>query len=199
MATIELTKEQLKDARTYIPIVSKELLAEEIALWVMEPVEMSSDSALPIPPMYKENRAAKNLLMLGIMCKYYLRLNFDCQSVRLLEDGKKVGEQEVDFFPTTEAYDELASSMIFNQLERLKKGGNEVSNIIFDILYDYKTLEQMVNAEIKEMLLRKNDVISRLSDMLMLVSSEKNLENLKGELAKLQSSLDGEKSVSADG
>ena len=199
MATIELTKEQLKDARTYIPIVSKELLAEEIALWVMEPVEMTKDSMFPMPPMYKENRAAKNLLMLGIMCKYYLRLDFDCQSVRLLEDGKKVGEQEVDFFPTTEAYDELASSMIFNQLERMKKGNSEVSNIIFDILYDYKTLEQMVNAEIKETLLRKNDVISRVTDMLMLIGSEQNLETLKGELAKLQSSLDEKKGVSADG
>ena len=196
---IELTKEQLKDARTYIPIVSKELLAEEIASWVMEPVEMTKDSMFPMPPMYKENRAAKNLLMLGILCKFYLRIDFSCQSVRLLEDGKKVGEQEVDFFPTTEAYDELASSMIFNQLERLKKGSNEVSNIIFDILYDFKTLEQMVNAVIKELLLRKNDIVSRVTDMLMLIGSEQNLETLKGELAKLQNALEEQKDVSADG
>ena len=199
MATIELTKEMLKDARTYIPIVSKELLAEEISLWVMEPVEMTKDTMFPMPPMYKENRAAKNLLMLGILCKYYLRLDFDCQSVRLLEDGKKVGEQEVDFFPTTEAYDELAGSMILNQLERLKKGSNEVSNIIFDILYDYKTLEQMVNAEIKELLLRKNDVLARVMDTLMLIGSEQNLETLKGELSKLQDALEEQKGVNANG
>lgn len=103
---IELTKEKLKDARTYIPIASKEILAEEIALWVMEAVEIpSADSLFPIPPMYKENRAAKNLLMLGILCRYYLRLDFACQSVGLIEEGKKVGEQEVDFFPTAEAFD----------------------------------------------------------------------------------------------
>ena len=197
---IELTKEQLKDARTYIPIASKELLAEEIASWVMESVEMTDeDSVFPMPPMYKENRAAKNLLMMGIMCRYYLRLDFDCQSVRLVENGEKVGEQEVDFFPTTEAYDEMASSMIFNQLERLKKGNNEVSNIIFDILYDFKTLEQMVNAEIKELLLRKNDVVARVVAMLTRMGSEQSLEALKGELDRLQKVLEEEKGVSADG
>lgn len=196
---IELTKEKLKDARTYIPIASKEILAEEIALWVMEAVEIpSADSLFPIPPMYKENRAAKNLLMLGILCRYYLRLDFACQSVGLIEEGKKVGEQEVDFFPTAEAFDELASSMIFNQLERLKKGSNEVSNIIFDILYDYKTLEQMVNAEIKEMLLRKNDVVSRAVNFVSFVSSAQNLEEMKDTMSKLQDVLE-KKDVSEDG
>ena len=196
---IELTREQLQDARTYIPIASKEILAEQIAGWVIESVEMTKDSLFPMPPMWKENRAAKNLLMLGILCRYYLRLDFKCQSVRLLEDGKQVGEQEVDFFPTTEANDEIASSMIFNQLERLKKGGNEVSNIIFDLMYDYKSLEQMVNAEIKELLARKNDVVARVVEMIMLMGSESNLEALKSELSKLQDTLAEQKGVSSDG
>ena len=189
MAT-ELTKEQLKNAKTYIPIAAKEILAEQIAGWVMESVEMTKDSSFPMPPMWKENRAAKNLLMMGILCKYYLGLNFDCQSVRLMENGKQVGEQEIDFFPTTEAYDELASSMIMNQLERMKKGNSEICNVIFDILYDYKTLEQMVNAEIKEMLARRNDVLARATDVIMFLSSEKNIETMKSELKNLQKNLE---------
>ena len=196
---IELTKEQLKDAKTYIPIAAKEILAEQIAGWVMESVEMTKDSMFPMPPMWKENRAAKNLLMLGILCKYYLGLDFACQSVRLIEDGKQVGEQEIDFFPTTEAFDELAGSMIFNQLERLKKGNNDICNTIFDLLYDYKTLEQMVNAEIKDLLARKNDVIARVVDMATLIGSERNLEALRDELKNLQGVLDEKKDVSADG
>lgn len=196
---IELTKEQLKDARTYIPIASKATLAEEIALWVMERVEMSQDSLIPMPPMWKENRATKNLLMLGILCRYYLRMDFACQSVRLVENGKQVGEQEVDFFPTVEAYDELAKSMIFNQLERLKKGGNEISNTIFDVLYDYKTLEQMVNAEIKEMLARKNDIVTRATALLDVMTSEKNIESLKSELKSVQEILEGKGVVKSDG
>lgn len=184
---IELTKEQLKDARTYIPITSKSQLADEIALWVMEAVEMKKDSAFPIPPMYKENRAVKNLLMLGILCRYYLKIDFKCQSIRVVDkSGSQVGEQEVDFFPTAEAYDELAKSMIFNQLERMKKGGSEVSNIIFDILFDYKTLEQMVNAEIKELLARKNDLLSRAMDVFSYIGSEKTISSLKEELNDLQ-------------
>ena len=198
MAT-ELTKEQLKNAKTYIPIAAKEILAEQIAGWVMESVEMTKDSMFPMPPMWKENRAAKNLLMMGILCKYYLGLDFECQSVRLMENGKQVGEQEIDFFPTTEAYDELASSMIMNQLERLKKGNSEIYNVIFDVLYDYKTLEQMVNAEIKELLARRNDVLSRAVDMIMLLGSEKNLETLRGELKKVQENLEEQKGVITDG
>ena len=187
---IEITKEQLKNARTYIPIASKEILAEQIAGWVMESVEMTKDSMFPMPPMWKENRAVKNLLMLGIFCRFYLRLDFDCQGVRLMEDGKQVGEQEIDFFPTTEAYDELASSMIFNQLERLKKTDKEVGNVIFDALYDFKTLEQMVNAEIKDYLAQKNDVISRAVNMLELLVSEKNLEKMQNTLTELQKELE---------
>ena len=186
---IELTKEKLKDAKTYMPIAAKEILAEQIAGWVMESVNIANDSTYPIPPMWKENRAAKNLLMLGIMCKYYLRMDFACQKVNLVEDGKKVGEQEVDFFPTAEAYDEMASSMIFNQLERLKKGGNEVSNTIFDLLYDYKTLEQMVNAEIKELLSRKNDPALRIMEIVMFLTSERSLKNFKEALNDTISAL----------
>ena len=198
MAT-ELTKENLKNAKTYIPIAAKEILAEQIAGWVMESVEMTKDSSLPMPPMWKENRAAKNLLMMGILCKYYLGLDFECQSVRLMENGKQVGEQEIDFFPTPEAYDELASSMIMNQLERLKKGNSEICNVIFDILYDYKTLEQMVNAEIKEMLARRNDVLARATDVIMFLSSEKNIETMKSELKNLQKNFENKKGVIADG
>ena len=198
MAT-ELTKENLKNAKTYIPIAAKEILAEQIAGWVMESVEMTKDSSLPMPPMWKENRAAKNLLMMGILCKYYLGLDFECQSVRLMENGKQVGEQEIDFFPTAEAYDELASSMIMNQLERLKKGNSEICNVIFDILYDYKTLEQMVNAEIKEMLARRNDVLARATDVIMFLSSEKNIETMKSELKNLQKNFENKKGVIADG
>lgn len=196
---IEITKEQLKNARTYIPIASKEILAEQIAGWVMESVEMTKDSMFPMPPMWKENRAVKNLLMLGIFCRYYLRLDFDCQGVRLMEDGKQVGEQEIDFFPTTEAYDELASSMIFNQLERLKKTDKEVGNVIFDALYDFKTLEQMVNAEIKELLSRRNDVVTRVMDMIMLIGSESNLEALKSELKNVQDALTKQEGLISDG
>ena len=116
-----------------------------------------------------------------------------------MEDGKQVGEQEIDFFPTTEAYDELASSMIFNQLERLKKTDKEVGNVIFDALYDFKTLEQMVNAEIKELLSRRNDVVTRVMDMIMLIGSESNLETLKSELKNVQDALTKQEGLISDG
>ena len=57
----------------------------------------------------------------------------------------------------------------------------------------------MVNAEIKELLARRNDVLSRAVDMIMLLGSEKNLETLREELKKVQENLEEQKGVITDG
>lgn len=186
---IEITKDKLKEARRYLPIGAKARLAEQIAEWVVQPVEMAQDEYIPIPPMHKENRAIKNILMMGILCKYYLGVDFEFQSINLTEDGVKVGEQPVDFYPTMEAYDDLAQSNIVNQLERLKKSDKEISNIIFDLMYDYKCLEQMVNSEIKDYVAIKNDLITRVVEMAELQLSKENLDKLTANLKELEKEL----------
>ena len=186
---IEITKEMLKDARRYLAIGAKARLAEQIAEWVVQPVEMAQDASIPIPPMFKENRAIKNLLMMGILCKYYLGVDFEYQSINLIENGVKVGEQPIDYYPTMEAYDELAQSNIINQLERLKKSDKEISNIIFDTMYDYKCLEQMVNSEIKDYVAIKNDLITRVIKIAELQLSKENLDRLSANLKELEKEL----------
>ena len=186
---IEITKEMLKEARRYLAIGAKARLAEQIAEWVVQPVEMAQDESIPIPPMFKENRAIKNIIMMGILCKYYLCLDFEYQSINLIENGVKVGEQPIDFYPTMEAYDELAKSNIINQLERLKKSDKEISNIIFDMMYDYKCLEQMVNAEIKDYVAIKNDLITRVIKIAELQLSKENLDRLSANLKELEKEL----------
>lgn len=186
---IEVTKEKLKEARQYLAIGAKARLAEQIAEWVVQPVEMAQDESIPIPPMFKENRAIKNIIMMGILCKYYLCLDFEYQSINLIENGVKVGEQPIDFYPTMEAYDELAKSNIINQLERLKKSDKEISNIIFDMMYDYKCLEQMVNSEIKDYVAIKNDLITRVIKIAELQLSKENLDRLSANLKDLEKEL----------
>ena len=107
-----------------------------------------------------------------------------------MENGKQVGEQPVDFFPTLEAYDAIASSAIFNQLERMKKSEKDLSNNIFDFLYDFKTLENMVNGEIKDYVAQKNDVVVRLVNAYGMITSESNLKNLSENLSQLQQKLE---------
>lgn len=192
---IEIKKDKLKDARIYMALGAKVRIAEEIAEWVVQPVDIKRD--IPVPPMHKENRAIKNMLMLGILCRYYLGIEFDCNSINLIQDGKKVGEQPIDFYPTMEAYDELAESNIVNQLERLKKSDKEVSNIIFDMMYDFKCLENMVNSEIKDYVAMKNDLISRAVDLLELQVSKENLDKLSENLKELQEEL--QKGVNENG
>lgn len=186
---VEITREIIQNARTYMPIAAKERLAEEIAEWTVDPVEVSKEEFIPVPPVYKENRALKYMFLMGILCRYYLQIEFDCQSIRLMENGVHVGDQPIDFYPSQEAYDKLAESVIMNQLERLKKSEKDISNIIFDFLYDFKILENMVNGEIKDYVAQKNDVVSRVVETLGAVTSETNLKTLSENLNVLQKEL----------
>lgn len=188
---MEITRDTIKNARTYLNIGAKQRLAEQIAGWVVQPVEMNQDDVFSIPPIYKENRALKNMLMMGILCKFYLQMEFDCDKIRFVDtEGNLIEEKPIDYYPTMEAFDDMASSAIMNQLERMKKCDKEIINTIFDFMYDYKTLEQMVNAEIKDYLAQKNDVISRAVNMLELLVSEKNLEKMQNTLTELQKELE---------
>lgn len=188
---MEITRDTIRNARTYLNIGAKQRLAEQIAGWVVQPVEMNQDDVFSIPPIYKENRALKNMLMMGILCKFYLQMEFDCDKIRFVDtEGNLIEEKPIDYYPTMEAFDDMASSAIMNQLERMKKCDKEIINTIFDFMYDYKTLEQMVNAEIKDYLAQKNDVISRAVNMLELLVSEKNLEKMQNTLTELQKELE---------
>lgn len=188
---MEITRDTIKNARTYLNIGAKQRLSEQIAGWVVQPVEMNQDDVFSIPPIYKENRALKNMLMMGILCKFYLQMEFDCDKIRFVDtEGNLIEEKPIDYYPTMEAFDDMASSAIMNQLERMKKCDKEIINTIFDFMYDYKTLEQMVNAEIKDYLAKKNDVISRAVNMLELLVSEKNLEKMQNTLTELQKELE---------
>ena len=188
---MEITRDMIRNARTYLNIGAKQRLAEQIAGWVVQPVEMNQNDVFSIPPIYKENRALKNMLMMGILCKFYLQMEFDCDKIRFVDtEGNLIEEKPIDYYPTMEAFDDMASSAIMNQLERMKKYDKEIINTIFDFMYDYKTLEQMVNAEIKDYLAQKNDVISRAVNMLELLVSEKNLEKMQNTLTELQKELE---------
>lgn len=190
---MEITIENIKNARTYLKIGAKQRLAEQIAGWVVTKVEPDTEQTITVPPLYKENRALKNMLMTGILCRYYLNMEFECDTVSVYDtDGNLIEKQPVDFFPTMEAYDEIASSAIMNQLERLKKKDKDNINIIFDFMYDYKTLEQMVNAEIKDYLAQKNDVVARVISTLEFLISNQNLESLKEQIDTLQKELSEE-------
>ena len=57
----------------------------------------------------------------------------------------------------------------------------------------------MVNAEIKEMLARKNDVVTRAVDFFGLMNSEKNLETIRAELDNVQKTLAEKRDVKSDG
>lgn len=186
---IQITKEMIENAVTYIPFAVKTLLADAISEWCVEetPVEVEGDT--PFPPIYKEKRAARQLFMYGILARAYLQQDFETKTVTLVDKDKKVvGEENVDYFMSDEAYDEWCESHVFNQLERLKKD-KEVANTVYDLLYDYKALDKMVSDAIKDNLAKKNDVCTRLCAMISMQSSEEYLHQLKEQIPELQKQL----------
>ena len=72
----------------------------------------------------------------------------------------------------------------------MKKSEKDLSNNIFDFLYDFKTLENMVNGEIKDYVAQKNDVVVRLVNAYGMITSESNLKNLSENLSQLQQKLE---------
>lgn len=200
---IEITKEQIQNSRTYMPLSIKQSLVNSLSDFITDPVESNQSDLLPYPPLYKENRSLKNRFMMGVFCRYYLQMDFETDVVHLLEDGKEVEVQKLDYYPTIEAYDKLASSAIMNQIERLKKSDKDICNIIFDLLYDFKTFEQMLNAEVKDYLAIKNDIIARAVKTVEMQLSQQNLDNLKDQIQHLRLDLDkieeNESDVNQDG
>lgn len=167
-----ITKEKIENARKYMPLAMKLILAETIASWCVK--KDDSESSIE---RYHEQKGLRQRLLMGVLARFYLNMDFECDKVKLVEDGKDAGEQEIDYFPTAEAYDELSGAFIMNQLERMKKE-KEVANSVYDICYDYKAFEQMVHAEIREQLEKKNDVLRRIYSVLTQNISEDALKKL---------------------
>lgn len=156
MAVI-ITKEDIKNARTYMPILAKAQFARQIAVWCTETAQGSGDDGEV--PLYVENRAKRQLFLYGLLARWYLNKDFDCGTALVTTDGE-TEELEVDYYMAVDAYDEWASSHVMNQLERLKRD-KEVADKVFDLMQDYKALEAMIYGAVRDELEVKNDVIRR--------------------------------------
>ena len=158
MAVI-ITREDVQNARTYMPILMKSQLASQIAIWCTDEAVGSGNEG--VVPLYLENRTKRQLFLYGLLAKWYLKREFECGSALVVDDGEEK-EVEIDYFMTVESYDEWAGSHVMNQLERLKRD-KEISDSVFDILQDFKALEAMIYGAVRDELEVRNDVVRRMS------------------------------------
>lgn len=167
----KVTEKMIAKANDYIPLARKKAIAKATAEACLEEVDkttadIANETQLPIPQLYREECGAKPLYLMYFFLNDYLRLDI----------GDELSEEDYDYY---------ASSHIFNQLERFKSGNDaEIKAKVFDILYDYKQLKQMLETEIYNFKESHNDGLSRINDSISLFASPENINQLNDLLQK---------------
>lgn len=168
----KVTEEMISKASDYIPYFEKVTIASDLADSCIEAVDkitdgIASETQLSIPQLYKERTGAKQYFLMYYLLTRYLHID--------IKEAKWNDEE----------YDYYASSHIFNQLERFKSGNNaEVKAKVFDILYDYKQLKQMLETEIYNLRESKNNSLERVQSYLDLFADPETIKKLSAELQK---------------
>ena len=149
---VEVTKQMVENAVTYIPLEEKQRIAENAAEKCIVQVQMcytpaGTEEAKPLPHRYQESKTMEQMVLMGILAAKYFRV------AGIPEDLQMPMNQ----------YDEWAGSHVLNQLERLKKDST-ISAKVFDLLTDYRETKHMVLDEIATVLGHHNDILWRLLD-----------------------------------
>ena len=165
-----ITEEMIRNAASYIPHARKKAIAKATAKACLAAADkatadITEETSLPIPQLYREECGAKPLHLMYFFLNDYLRLGL----------GDEFTEEEFDYY---------ASAHPINQLERLKSGDLEIKNKVFDILYDYKQLKSMIEVEIYNLKETRNNTLDRVQDSISLFTTPENIEKLNELLQK---------------
>lgn len=142
----------LAETRTYMPLMKKAEIASRCAERCLEEVRITTEgrAAGETPPMYRENVQKKARYLMGILLRWYLRLDFD-------------GAEGDEWLLSANEYDKWAGDHLMNQIERMKGEGGESRNRAFDLLGDFREMEKRVNSEIYADLQIMNDPVARFA------------------------------------
>lgn len=156
---ITLTEQTILNANDYIPLLEKQKMAETIAQKCVTAVKMTmagnDGNKHALPNRFQEVQFLTSLYLMGIFAKLYLKIPYEGDN-DTREDNPYYGLQ----MPAN-IYDRFAGSHVMNQLEHLK-ADKACRDKVFNILYDYRKLQRMLNAEIEIVLAHQNDVVWRL-------------------------------------
>ncbi len=162
---ITLTKEIIENACDYIPLQRKHIWARNVATVSLQNVTLNGgekNTAFATPDRYEENTMARQMALASALAQNYLKVY-----------PEETVLQEKD-------YDEILSSHLVNQLERLK-GDRDVRDKVFNILYDFGELKKMLNTEIYSRLGHFNDTLGRLF-VAISMSEPQDLEQMSEDL-----------------
>ena len=172
---VEITAEMIENAETYIPLLEKAKLAEDIAHKCVKAVAFSYTPAnggaeVPMPPGAQEVPFLTSLCLMGALVSRYLKQGKDWDN---------------DVQMPLNVYDEWASSHVMNQLERLKVN-KKIANRVYDMLYDYKDLRWMVRQAVETRVSQGSDIVSRMHQMFALSAMDISPQMLEETMAQLE-------------
>lgn len=180
---IKITADDILGAKTYTDLSAKETYTRAVASACMEPVFVK-DGDISLPTMFRENRKLKAQYLMGVLAML-LQKPFEAQK---LKSGEELSGcmSEVD-------YNLWSSSHVMNQFERMKKDKSIAVDRLFDVLYDYKTFELMLNGAIKDELEVRNDPFNRAMQFFSNTALQAAMDSLfDGELKKIISERKGD-------
>ena len=175
MEYFELTKDQMLNAQTYMPIADKISLARKISAKCVVPMKTAeqnkpADALIHLPMMMEEDCALKSILLLNVLLGFY----FDIE----------ITEKEDPYA----LYDYYAGGHLLNQIERFKSD-RDTKDIAFDILDDFRDFKKMVDTMIFNEKTNANDPLGRLAASIEVLSTPENVKTLFEELQKSSDEL----------
>ena len=171
-----ITKEQVLNAKTYIPVLEKQRIVEFCADKCIDRLNISLDGIgdiFKMPAMYKENAFLKSRFLMGILAHEYLGIEIEPVEGTM-------------WLLSADDYDRWAGGHIFNQIERMKSLGGEVRDKAFDLLNDFRDLEKKLNVEVYSLLQVQNDPCTRQFLMMTAQTSPETMKKAAEELKKLK-------------
>ena len=176
MQTLVITKETVKNAKTYLPLEQKSEIAAEIAqkcITLIETKMTVGNVPVEVPDYTGTDTALKARYLMGALYKFYLAIPFEPVA-------------GTDFLFSLDDYDRAGASHPLNALERLK-ADKETKDKCFDLLRDYKELCEMCKAALADNIAaRNNPVLHYLAAQAMTFTPEalKELSNAEKGLRK---------------
>lgn len=176
-----ITEQDILNANTSIPLVSKWAIAKYIAEFSVEKktiaVKEKGEKYINLPDIFQRRTMMETQFKIGVFVKEYMGVEFN--PVKSDTTG--------EIIPYLMAADEADAWSNFEaQLDRLKRSKDKaVADKCYDILNDYHAFVRMVSIEIEQELQLRNDLLGRASWFLTATVSKIASDEIKDAIDKL--------------
>lgn len=181
MEVYTITDEQMANVNTYVPLIVKQGVAENIASKCFDKLEVSAsmgDQTMPMPPMYKENMNRKSRYLMGILVRLYLGGEFE-----------PVEDDDSEMLMSMDEYDKWAGGHILKQIERFKQD-TKLRDTCYDMLADYKDFEKRVNCEINSLMNVMNEPVQRIMATLSMSMTPDALQDVMNQAEEIKGQME---------